>query len=264
PTVPYAAELLPAEGDARTRLATWVTHPENRQFSRAAVARFWALMFGRSPSEAVDNLPLDEPLPVMLEPIIDDFQEHHDVRRVIEIIARSDAFRVASRAEFDITAEHEERYAVFPLTRLRAEQVAGSIVQASRIKSINRDSSFLVQLMRYGSINDFLTRYGDLGENEFSKDGITIPQRLLMLNGNMLRESGELNPALNATAHINMFAQDDPQAVETLFLCLMNRYPSDEERNYFVQRMTECQERGEGIEDIYWTLANSTEFTWNH
>ncbi|MDV6030134.1 MAG: DUF1549 domain-containing protein [Phycisphaera sp. RhM] len=264
PAVPYAAELLPEEGDARSRLATWVTHRDNRQFSRAAVARFWALMFGRSATEAVDNLPLDEPLPPMLEPIVDDFVQHRDIRRTIRIIAQSDAFRVDSRATFDVTPQHEERYAVFPLTRLRAEQVAGSIVQASKIKAINRDSSLLVQLIRYGSINDFLERFGDLGENEFSKDGITIPQRLLMINGNMLREAGQPNPILNATGHINLFARDDAQAIETIYLCLLNRYPSAEERDYFIDKMTERSDRAEALEDLYWTLANSTEFTWNH
>nr|WP_236649823.1 DUF1549 domain-containing protein [Rhodopirellula sp. SM50] len=264
PAVPYAAELLPEEGDARSRLATWVTHRDNRQFSRAAVARFWALMFGRSATEAVDNLPLDEPLPPMLEPIVDDFVQHRDVRRTIRIIAQCDAFRVDSRATFDVTPQHEERYAVFPLTRLRAEQVAGSIVQASKIKAINRDSSLLVQLIRYGSINDFLERFGDLGENEFSKDGITIPQRLLMINGNMLREAGQPNPILNATGHINLFARDDAQAIETIYLCLLNRYPSTDERDYFINKMAERSDRAEALEDLYWTLANSTEFTWNH
>jgi hypothetical protein len=264
PAVPFAPELLPARGDARSRLAAWVTHPQNRQFSRAAVVRFWALMFGRSPTEAVDNLPLDEPLPAMLEPIIDEFQRHRDVRRIIRVIARSDAFRVASEAPFEVTAEHEMHHAVFPLSRLRAEQVAGSIVQASKIKSINRESSLLIQLIRFGSINDFLNRYGDLGENEFSTDGITIPQRLLMLNGKMLREAGQANPFLNATGHINLFARDDSKAVDTVFLCLLNRYPNDAESKYFVDRLRTSEARGQAIEDLSWTLANSTEFTWNH
>lgn len=264
PAVPFAADLLPSQGDARTRLARWVTHPQNRQFSRATVARFWALMFGRSPTEAVDNLPLDEPLPSLLQPIVDDFQQHRSVARMIRIIASTDAFRASSQASFDITTKHEDHYAVFPMTRLRAEQVAGSIVQSSKIKSINRDSSLLIQLMRFGSINDFLERYGDLGEKEFSKDGITIPQRLLMLNGTMLRKAGEENPFLNATSHISMFARDDGQAVETVFLCLLNRYPSDIERKHFATPLSESENRIEAIEDIYWTLANSTEFAWNH
>src|SRR6056297_2054097 len=168
PAVPFAQKLLPEQGDTRARLAAWVTHRDNRQFDRAAIARVWALMFGRAATDAVDDLPLDQPLPPPLIPLVDDFARHRDLRRAIRIIVGSEAFRVDSRASFDITAEHERVYAAFPLTRLRGEQVAGSIVQASRIKSIDRESSFLVQLMRFGSINDFLERYGDPGENELS------------------------------------------------------------------------------------------------
>ncbi|MEM0925722.1 MAG: hypothetical protein AAGJ83_06775, partial [Planctomycetota bacterium] len=134
----------------------------------------------------------------------------------------------------------------------------------SKLKAIDRDSSFIVQLIRFGSINDFLQRYGDLGENEFSKDGITIPQRLLMINGQMLRESGEANPVLGATAHINMFAEDAGQAVDVTFLCLLNRYPNEAEREYFENRIREAEDRDSSIEDFFWTLANSTEFAWNH
>lgn len=267
PAVPFQPELLPAEGDVRTRLAEWVTHPMNHQFSRAAVSRFWTLMFGESATEEVDNIPLDEELPMMLRPIVNDFRQHRDVRRVIEIIVRSDAFRVDSRADFDVTPEHESVFAVFPLMRLRAEQVAGSIVQGSRVKSVTRDSAFLIQLMKFGSINDFLQRYGDLGENELAADsdsGVTIPQRLLMLNGDMLGESSEPNPLLNASAHINMFAGSDAQAVDVMFLCLLNRYPDNEESAYFVGRLAEAENREEMIVDFFWTLANTTEFAWNH
>ncbi|MEM6473680.1 MAG: DUF1549 domain-containing protein, partial [Planctomycetota bacterium] len=168
PAVPFGQRFFPTEGTPREKLAGWITHSENRQFARAAVSRFWALMFGLAPAESVDNLPLNERLPRMLDPIIDDFQKYRDVRRTISIIAKSAPFRVDSQADFEITARHENAYAAFPLTRLRGEQVAGSIVQASKIKAIDRDSSFLVQLIRFGSINDFLERYGDLGENEFS------------------------------------------------------------------------------------------------
>jgi hypothetical protein len=264
PAVPFAEDLLPEQGDTRTRLAAWVTHRDNRQFDRAAIARVWALMFGRAATDAVDDLPLDQPLPPPLVPLVDDFAGHRDLRRAIRIIVGSEAFRVDSRASFDITGEHERVYAVFPLTRLRGEQVAGSIVQASKIKSIDRESSFLVQLIRFGSINDFLKRYGDLGENEFSKDGITIPQRLMMLNGEMLREAADANPVLGATAHINLFARDDEQAVDTIFLCLLNRYPGEAERDHFVQRLSDSDDRSAAMEDFFWTLANTTEFAWNH
>ncbi|OYP28356.1 DUF1549 domain-containing protein [Rhodopirellula sp. MGV] len=263
-TVPYQSDLLPQDGNPRERLAHWVTHPEHRQFSRAAIHRFWALMFGRSITDAVDNLPLDEAANPVLDPIIEDFQSHRDIHRTIRIIAATDAFRADSKADYEITARHENNFAAFPLTRLRAEQVAGAITQASKIKSIDRQSSLLVQLMRFGAINDFLKRYGDLGENEFSKDGITIPQRLMMLNGNVLNEAAKSEPLLNTTGHLKSFAKDDSLAVDVAFLCLLNRHASEAEVEYFADKLQQADGRGNGLVDLFWMLANSTEFAWNH
>lgn len=264
PTVPYSPDLLPENGNPRERLATWVTHADNRQFSRATVSRVWALMFGRAATEAIDDLPLDEPAPPMLEKLADDFRTHYDLRRLIRTIAQSAAFRVDSRADFDISREHEDATAVFPLTRLRAEQVAGAIIQSARIKSINRDSSIFEQLQKFGSTNDFLNRYGDLGEDEFDDASITITQRLTMINGEMLSNSVNANPVTSASAHINMFARDSAGAVDSVYLCVLNRYPSGEEKEHFVARLDSADERSKAIEDLFWVLLNSTELAWNH
>ena len=265
PGVPYSPELLPEEGDARWRLASWVTHPENKQASRAAVSHVWALMFGRPATDAVDNLPLDLAAPPIVDALADDFVEtEFDLRRLIRLIAKSAAFRIDSRGDFEVTSVHEDAGAVFPLVRLRPEQVAGSIVQAARIKAIDRDSSFFIQLQKFGGMNDFINRYGDMGEDEFSTDSVTITQRLVMLNGSMLREMINSNPFFNASGHIGMFAADDAAAVETIYLCVLNRYPTDDERAKFVERLTSASQRSEAIEDLFWVLLNSTEFAWNH
>ncbi|TWU06451.1 hypothetical protein Pla52n_21720 [Stieleria varia] len=264
PAVPYSPELMPADGDVREQLAGWVTHPDNKPFSRAAVSRVWALMFGRAASGAIDDLPLDADLPPMLEQLADDFSKDFDLRRLIRTIAASDAFRADSRASFVITQAHEDSTAAFPLVRLRPEQVAGSIIQSSRIKSVDRDSSFFVQLQKFGSTNDFLERYGDMGEDEFKGGSITITQRLTMINGNMLRESIGSNPIMNASAHIDMFSADDETAVDNVYLCVLNRHPTGQEREHFAGRLASADQRSQAIEDLYWVLLNSTELAWNH
>jgi hypothetical protein len=265
PAVPFYPELLPAEGSPRQRLAAWVTHPENHQAARAAVSHVWALMFGRAAGEAVDNLPLDESSSPILEAMAVDFVSHRfDMRRLIRLIAQSEAFRVESRAESEITAEHERHHAVFPLVRLRPEQVAGSIIQSARIKKTDRESSLFLQLQTLTGTNDFVTRYGDIGEDEFSTDSVTITQRLMMMNGNLLRELININPVLNASAHINMFAGDDEQAVEIAFLSALNRYPTEAERQRFAERLKESNRRENAIEDMFWVLLNSSELAWNH
>jgi hypothetical protein len=265
PGVPYQPELLPDDGPARQRLAAWITHPDNRQAARSAVSHVWALMFGRPIADSVDNLPLDAPPLPVLEALTDDFiAGGYDLRRLIRLIAGSGTFRVDSRAAFEITPEHERGWAVFPLVRLRPEQVVGSVIQSARIKRIDRDSSFIVQLQKFGGTNDFVRRYGDLGEDEFNSESVTISQRLLVLNGDTIDESIEFNPVLNASAHIAMFAEDDAEAVRAAYLCTLNRLPTDRELDHFTSRIASSDDRGEAVVDLFWVLVNSTEFAWNH
>jgi hypothetical protein len=61
-----------------------------------------------------------------------------------------------------------------------------------------------------------------------------------------------------------MFSQDDAQAVDTIYLCALNRSPTAVEREHFVKRLGEADNRNEAIEDLLWILLNSSEFAWNH
>lgn len=265
PAVPYQSELLPQSGDARERLADWITSPNNRQAARSAVHHVWALLFGRARGESVDNLPLDQEPDPEMEILISDFIEHdYDIRRLIRLIVSSESFRVSSRADFHITTRHDLAGAVFPLVRLRPEQIAGAVIQSARIKTVDRDSSFVVQLQKFGSTNDFIRRYGDMGEDEFVTDNLTISQRLVMLNGDLVDESVDDNPFLNATSHVRMFSEGDETTVRNAYLCVLNRYPSMEEAVHFGQRIEEADQRAEAVEDLFWTLLNSSEFAWNH
>ncbi len=90
PTVPFRADLLPSDGKPRKRLADWVTHPENRAFSRAAVNRIWALMFSRPLVEPVDDIPIDAEVPEVLDVLADDFVAHgYSIKRLIRLIVES-------------------------------------------------------------------------------------------------------------------------------------------------------------------------------
>lgn len=265
PAVPFLGELLPENGTPRQRLADWATHPQNKQAAIAAVSHIWALMFGRPTGDAVDNLPLDQPRSALLEMLAEDFVQHEfDIRRLIRVVAGSGPFRVDSRASFEITPQHENLAAVFPLTRLRPEQVAGAIVQASRVKRTDRESSLILQFQSFDGINKFVKRYGDIGEDEFDADSITITQRLLMMNGNLMKEFTKENPILNTTSHVNMFAKNDQAVVETIYLCALNRRPTTQEHAHFVSRLDEPSNRMQAIEDFLWTLLNSSELAWNH
>lgn len=265
PRVPFAAELLPEEGSRREQLAAWVTHPKNPYFARAAVNRVWALLLGRPLVDPVDNLEVEVPVPGALQTLADDFVAHDfDIRRLVRVIACTQAFRLDSAADRDLTEDDERVWAAFPLTRLRPEQVAGSVTQAASVSTIDAQSHIVQRLIRYGEQYDFVERYGDSGEDEFGGGGGTIPQRLLLMNGQLQRDRVGASP-FTATGRIAALAPNDPKAVETAYLCVLTRRPTPEEAAHFEQSLTDkTLSRAQHIEDLYWALINSTEFSWNH
>ncbi|MCA9120938.1 MAG: DUF1553 domain-containing protein [Planctomycetales bacterium] len=267
PRPPFAEELLPDEGTQREKLAAWVTSDQNRPFARAMVNRMWAMMFGKPLVEPIDSIPLFGEYPPGLEALADDFVKHdYDLQHLIRMIAGTKAFQLSSRADFEVTQAHEDAWAVFPITRLRPEQMAGGIIQAASLTTIDAESHIISQLIRFNEQNQFIKRYGDTGEDEFEDRAGTIAQRLLMMNGELVKERSQPNPFLNATTRISVLAPTDEKAVETSYLTVLSRLPTAEEQSHFAKLLsgTKGDDRSKCLEDLYWVLVNSTEFSWNH
>lgn len=265
PRVPFNRDLDAHEGNLRERLARWVTHPANKPFARACVNRVWAIMTGRGLVEPVDDIPLEGPFPPALEVLSDDLIENgYDLHRLIRIIATSRAFQLESVADFEISKRHENAWSVFPMIRLRPDQVAGGIAQSTRLTPIDSTSHILTQLLKFGQENEFVQRFGDPGEDEFVDRGETVTQRLLMLNGEMIEE--RLGNGLNTPVHLGGLSPDVEAAVDIVFLSTLTRRANSEEKSRFVKQIDDEQgdQRQQAVVDLYWLLLNSAEFRWNH
>ena len=272
PAVPFAQELLPENGPIRQRLARWVTHEKNEAFARAAVNRIWALMAGRPLVEPVDDIPAHGPYPPALTLLAEDFAKHgHNLQRLIRAIAATKVYRLDSRAaadadDTDIGPKHYAAWAAFPITRLRPEQVVGSVQQAASLTTIDYESHILIRMGRAGGESAFVNRYGDPGVDELEATSGTIPQRLLMLNGNLVQERTKVSLITSAATRIAKLAPDDATAVEVAYLAILTRRPTPEEQEHFVAQLAGKQgdDRSPVLTDLYWALINSTEFSWNH
>jgi hypothetical protein len=267
PATPFYGELV-VDGDSRRKqLAQWVTHSENKAFARATVNRIWALLFARPLVEPIDDIPLEGPYPPGLELLAQDFADNgFNLRRLISQIALTETFQMESRADHEVTGLHEDNWAVFPLKRLRPEQVAGCIVQSASLPTIDSNSHIVRQLISFSEVGDFVKRYGDTGDDEFDDRGGTIPQRLVMLNGNLVKERTK-DDLLNSATRIAQQVKDDKRAVEAVFLVALTRRPTPTEQEYFVDFLRDKEHRlsrTHRFEDIFWSLLNSTEFSWNH
>jgi len=270
PSVPFSPQWLPQTGSRREQLAAWVTHPENRRFRRATVNRVWGLLFGRAWSQPVDDLADPPPLdsPDLLDILGDDFAAHdYSLKYLAATITATKAFRAASTyaGDPDKLAAAEANWAVFPLVRLRPEQMIGSLLQAASVQTIDRNAHWTIRAIRLIREGDFLREYGDLGDEELSERGGTIPQRLVLMNGSLVRELMEQN-IFSSVGRVAAMAPTDRACVETAYLICLTRLPSEEEAEHFLGQLegTKDKRRGRVVEDIYWTLLNVTEFSWNH
>lgn len=267
--VPFQREIFSEKGGVRDQLANWITHRENRSFSRAVANRAWAILMGRPLVTPIDDIPIDGPVPETLEVLADSFVESdYDLRALFRLIANSSPFLRASQsgdAGSPVTVAQEDNWAAYPLTQLRPEQVAGSIIQASSLKAIDSSSHIIKRLQRFAETNDFVKRYGDKGEREFTEGTGTIPQRLILMNGKLVKERTAPNPIQNASTRIAGLTKDPAQAVEAAYLAVLTRKPSSGEIEYFAKDIEgkKGESRQRAVQDLYWALLNSTEFSWN-
>lgn len=266
PRVPFADALLEtSEQPRRQQLAEWVTHRDNLAFSRATVNRFWAILFGRPLVDPVDDIPLEGPYPPGFELLAKDFAQHHDMRRLITQIAMTQVFQQQSKLPNGVTETDEEHWAVFPLVRLRPDQVVGSILQACTLSTLDSSTHILQRLATFEQTEQFMKRFGDQGEDEFTHRSATIPQRLLLFNGNLIRERTKDDLVVNAATRIAQQVSDNDRALTAAFLAVLTREPSDAERKHFEQLLNNDKlSRNHRLEDLFWTLLNSAEFSWNH
>lgn len=268
--VPWKPELQPESGAPRERLAAWVTSKENKAFARSMVNRMWALLFNRPLVSPVDDIPLEGPFPAGMEVLAEDFIAHdYDLHRLIRVIVASRPFQAASQSGSGhaVTADAEKHWAAFPVTRLRPEQMAGSVIQAASIGTLDSDAHVVFRIKRYLDMANFVKRYGDTGEDNFEDEGGTIPQRLLLMNGNMVADNIKTNPLVNAGTRISMLSPDSRTAVESAYLAIFTRQPTPREADHFETMLAEARSnnaRNNAMADIYWTLMNATEFSWNH
>ncbi len=295
PVVPFHPEWEPNEGGRRERLAAWLTHPENRRFERAIVNRIWGLVFGRPWIDPVDDLsdPPGEEVASnspewskhakgskangadLLELLGADFREHgYDLRRLIEVVIASRPFLLSSQHDSEDDQELDRlksHFAIFPLSRLRPEQMIGAILQAASITTVDQNSHLIPRTFKFFRSRDFVKEYGDLGENELEDRAGTIPQALLRMNGQFTRDALNSSP-LNAPGRITGMASNDNKCLELCFLVCLTRRPTAEEFDALLPMLSDKRplgddysvSRGSRVEDLYWILINSPEFAWNH
>jgi hypothetical protein len=266
PAPPIRPDLDPGAGDPRERLAGWLTHPENPYFARAIVNRLWAAMFGRGLIEPLDDLSKPERVPGVLALLAEDLLAHDfDLRHTLRVIARTRAFCRASCLDAPASTEQEEILGSYPLTRLRPDVTCASLCQAAFTTPLDDSALVANRWLSFWQNVYFLRTVGNPASAEVLDTEASLPQRLLLMNGERLEESWGLDQ-VGLAQQLARLCSSDTSCVEAAYLACLSRKPSAAELSHFVALLADTtgSKRLERVSDLMWCLTNASEFQWRH
>lgn len=278
----------PGETDRQAFARTLTAHP---QFARATVNLIWAELMGRGIVDPPFSFDLDrqdpknpppapwtiQPThPDLLEALAEDFRTHnHDLRRLMLLIVKSNAYQLSSVAGPDWKPSYDDYFARHPLRRLSAEQLWDAVSQTSGIFEkfkVRYDDDTYTYALQARFCQDYeqshpklyrlMKDFGQTAREDPATERSSMIQAGALLNDELfanrakLTKGGRLDTLLNAEPK-----KSDREIVDELFLSALSRYPTDAERKPALAAMQE--NRIEGAEDTLWALFNRLDFIFN-
>jgi hypothetical protein len=269
----------------RVTFAKYVTSPENLQFAKMCVNRYWSHFFGTGIVNPVDDFNgKNKPShPELMDELAKDFIAHkYDLHWLIKAITGSEAYNLSSRStakERDLQAEK-----LFALGRIRAlapEQILRSVIEAANLdegpamgrremkgagvggkaaKGVGKSEQTQRMIMMLTS--QFRNTFEDDEGSEAVEFAGTIPSALLMMNSTIVAGGATAN---RFNGFNQMLTQHpSPEAkVRAIFLSCLSRTPSSGESSRWMSHVSKASGNA-GYEDLMWTLLNTSEFLFNH
>ncbi len=238
-------------------------------FAKSMVNRTWAHFLGYGFTSPVDDLgPHNIPSnPELLDYLAQEFRSSEfDVRQLISWIALSKPYALSSRRtraneKDDPLLGESPKFTHFYIRQMEAEQLYESLLVANESET---QGSYEEQEKNKNTwLRQFTTAFGtDEGQESTTFNG-TIPQILMMFNGDMIRKS----TAVTKGTMINRLASSGNynKSVEELFVKGLSRKPSGEEKDLAKSILAARKgNAGEALKDVWWVVLNTNEFIFNH
>jgi len=264
------------KGRGRAGLADLLTRDDNPYFARVAVNRLWEKLMGVGLVNPVDNFSARNPPshPELLDWLAIEFIENgYDLKHVLRLITNSRTYQQTSVETMTVakvikaadTEDETADGALFDgmmLRRMSAEQVHDSILVATgRYLPENRRFTPSIETTYPPDPRSFLRIFGVTDREtliERNPSG-SIQQALTLLNGQLINEAVRMHPD-HPIRHWHKERRFTPvQMVDALFVQILTRPPTPEERSLALQFVSGGQ-RDTLWEDLQWSLLNCREF----
>lgn len=238
---------------------------------KMAVNRMWAHFMGYGFTRPIDDLGPHNPSshPELLEQLGQEFKKaSYDNKTLIKWIVLSQPYQLSSRSmkdnEKDDPASGETpKFTHFYTRQMQAEELYQSLVVVAGTNA-SRGNLDQQQRQRDMWLRQFIIAFGtDEGDEATTFNG-TIPQALMMFNGELVQQATSLEKG----SWLKQLA-DSPtknqEKVNQLFLVGLARKARAEELAVSVKLLQAREGKvDEMLQDMWWAILNSNEFIINH
>jgi hypothetical protein len=245
---------------------------ESEYLDQAVVNRYWAHFLGYGFTKPVDDLgPHNTPShPELLEYLGQALRENsYNLKELIRWITLSDAYGLSSRIHEgnkgdDPAVGELPKFSRFYLRQMRAEELYESLVSATAAHQ-GRRSYEEQERLKSQWLSQFVQAFGnDEGEESTTFNG-SIPQALMMFNGDLIREATSLDSESFLASLVKDQRLTPDKKVHQLFLAALARQATRDElsmaQNLLMARGGNV---GAALQDIWWAVLNSNEFILNY
>jgi hypothetical protein len=251
----------------REALGKFITASEDNQLAKAFVNRMWGHYFGRGIVNPVDDFGAHNPPshPELLDKLAEDFRDSgYDVKSLIKWITLSQAYSLTSVAIKE-NEKDETLFSHMALKPMSPEQLFDSLLTAtSAHKAGALDGS---EARRDSWLRQFIVTFANDEEGELSNFQGTIPQALMMMNGELMANAtgGKSGSFLGNLLQSAQRTRDPySYAINRIYLAALSRLPSKTELAHCRDAMSSSPDTIQIMEDIFWALLNSNEFVLSH
>ncbi len=258
--------------DRLKELAKLMTSGEKPEIAEAMANRMWGHFLGYGFTKPVDDMGPHNAAshPALLERLGSEFAKSgFDLKQLIRWICNSEAYNLTTRfgetnKKDNPAAGETPQFSRVYLKSMNAEQLYDSLIIATNAHKSGQSSWEQSESKRQEWLQQFVLAFGTDENDEATTFDGTIPQALMMMNGELVRSalSGQKGSTLGDILNDPRGKEGDK--IRRLYHATLGRNPTTREASAAKKLMGQSKSPVEGYQDLYWALLNSNEFIFNH
>jgi hypothetical protein len=258
------------DNDRRTQLGEMIIQSE--YLDKTIANRMWAHFMGYGFTKPIDDMgPHNVPThPQLLDYLGKEIRKNSfNLKELMKWIVLSEPYSLSSKITAGNKADdpllgETPKFTHFYLRQMRAEELYESLVTATQAEK-TKGGYEEQEKMKGEWLKQFVIAFGtDEGDETTTFNG-TIPQILMMFNGDLVKKA--TSPEQGSFVHqlANNASIKPVDKINYLFQAGLARQPSRDE--LIAAQQLAATHKGNGVaamEDIWWAVLNSNEFIMNH